>query len=767
MRNAVAAIVLALIASVGALAASPTVTRAATGPKVVIIVGATHGATAGYRADADQVYAEAIKHTPNVYKVYSPNATWARVKAVTVGASIVVYLGHGNGWPSPYSYDPKFTTKDGFGLNATAGAGDYNNKYYGEPSVATLDLAPNAVIILSHLCYASGNSEPGNAAPTQFVARQRVDNYGAGFLKGKARAVIADGHGEAGPYIRALFTSHATIEQVWRSVPDYHGHTRSFASTRTPGATAYTDTDTTTSGYYRSLVTRPGLTSDDVTGLIDTSTDPSSFVVPGNAEVSTAGGAALYPDASLTPHGAADPAAPTLAAGTRLRLVASGASTTDVGTPSVQVEGIDDASISGFMALADLRPRDSRAPLIWSLDTGLGAVSPNGDTRYDAVRISARFSESVDWRLRILDGESTVWTRAGNGTNMSADWDGTSMDGPVLADGTYAYAIDATDGWHNGPTTRTGTISVDTIAGALAAVTPADDVPAGFTPNGDGSRDVATWTATTTEAGRVGIRIVDGTGATVRTLSAAAGVGPVAVSWDGKDATGQPAPDGMYEARIYPRDRVGNIGPTVTRAIRVSTTLGWVTSSKTLFYPQDGDGLAGATLLGFRLARPAVVSLTIRDATGATVRTIIDNESRAAGSWTAMFDGRADDGTFLPTGLYRGVAIATDDLTTVSQAVAFQMAAFSIKASDSTPGRGQRLTVSATSAEALSAAPRLIITQPGLAAWSVAMTRVSTYGYRATVTLRTGGRAGLVSFTVRGVDKYLQVQRTTRAYPLH
>ena len=75
-------------------------------------------------------------------------------------------MGHGNGWPSPYTYDPIYTTKDGFGLNATAGDGDYNNKYYGEPYVATLDLAPGAIVLLHHLCYASGNSEPGDAEPS-------------------------------------------------------------------------------------------------------------------------------------------------------------------------------------------------------------------------------------------------------------------------------------------------------------------------------------------------------------------------------------------------------------------------------------------------------------------------------------------------------------------------------------------------------------------------------------------------------------------------
>ena len=188
--------------------------------KVVIIVGATEGTTSKYRSNADAAYAEAIKYSSNVVKVYSPNATWSKVKSATTGASVVIYMGHGNGWPSPYTYDPNYTTKDGFGLNATAGNGDSNLKYYGEPSVATLDLAPNAVILLHHLCYASGNSEPGKTAPTKTVAKQRVDNYGAGFLKAGVSAVIADGHSGPEAYLRALFTTDQTLSDLWRTQPE-------------------------------------------------------------------------------------------------------------------------------------------------------------------------------------------------------------------------------------------------------------------------------------------------------------------------------------------------------------------------------------------------------------------------------------------------------------------------------------------------------------------------------------------------------------------
>jgi len=222
----------------------------------VIIVGATHSATPGYRTDADVIYAEARKYTPNVVKVYSPNATWAAVKAAVVGASVVVYLGHGNGWPSPYTYDPLYATKDGFGLNATANAGDYNNKYYGEPSIATLDFAPGAIVILNHLCYASGNSEPGYPEPTVSVARQRADNYAAGFFKAGAAAVIAEGHTGAESTIRAVFTTHQSVEDMWRTMPNENGNFVSFPSSRTPGATIRGEARKWTSGMSGHCATR-------------------------------------------------------------------------------------------------------------------------------------------------------------------------------------------------------------------------------------------------------------------------------------------------------------------------------------------------------------------------------------------------------------------------------------------------------------------------------------------------------------------------------
>jgi hypothetical protein len=245
----------AFIAS-GALLAQPTRVDAAA-PRVVLIVGPTGSKTSEYREAANRYASIAAGYGATVVKVYSPNATWSTVKSKAVGANLIIYLGHGNGWPSPYTYDPQYTTKDGFGLNSSAGNGDYNHKYYGEPYVATLDLAPNAVVILNRLCYASGNSEWGAGAPSVSTAKQRVDNYGAGFMRAGVKAVFAEGITRADHIIRSLFTTNRSMRQIFWSSPDNHPEYRNyiFDSVRTPGAEALMDPDFSKPGrYYRSVV---------------------------------------------------------------------------------------------------------------------------------------------------------------------------------------------------------------------------------------------------------------------------------------------------------------------------------------------------------------------------------------------------------------------------------------------------------------------------------------------------------------------------------
>ena len=225
---------LALIASILALAAmiiGPSTVSAAT-MKVVIVVGPVESSTARYISDARALASQARGYGAAVTEIYSPRATWAKVKIAAQHANILIYLGHGNGTPSPYPYSTM--TKNGLGLNALSGHGNSNVKYYGSAYMKLIHLAPNAVVILNHLCYSAGNSEPGRAAPTTSVAKQRIDYFASSFLKTGARAVFAEPKGGAGYILTGLFTTSMSMRAIFNSGG---GGTISFASKRTPGAT--------------------------------------------------------------------------------------------------------------------------------------------------------------------------------------------------------------------------------------------------------------------------------------------------------------------------------------------------------------------------------------------------------------------------------------------------------------------------------------------------------------------------------------------------
>ena len=212
-------------------------------------------------ADAKRYASYARSYGASVTEIYSPYATWTKVKNAAQGANILIYLGHGNGYPSPYGSFQRYT-KDGFGLNATSGNGNSNTKYWGEYYIdRDIQMAPNAVVILARLCYASGNSEWGAANPTKSTAIKRVDNYGAGFLRAGAKAVFAEGITDVRYIIKNLYTSNRNMREIFFASPSrtmsYRFH---FVSSRTSWAVASMD-PYKPSRYYRSVIGKLSVTA--------------------------------------------------------------------------------------------------------------------------------------------------------------------------------------------------------------------------------------------------------------------------------------------------------------------------------------------------------------------------------------------------------------------------------------------------------------------------------------------------------------------------
>jgi hypothetical protein len=253
LRSVSVGILAALVALTAMSVAAPP--AQASGQKVVIVVGPVASETSAYKRSARRLADQARSYGANVVEIYSPNATWRRVRRNAAGANVLIYLGHGNGWPSPYK--PFSTsTKDGMGLNRRSGQGNNNLRYFGEYYMKQLALAPHAVVVLNRLCYASGNSEWGAANPTKRVARKRVDNYGRGFLRAGAQAVFASGITNVGYVLKGLFTASSSMTMTglfWSDPNATRSYAFGFTSSHLAGVTARMD-PYKPHRYYRSVI---------------------------------------------------------------------------------------------------------------------------------------------------------------------------------------------------------------------------------------------------------------------------------------------------------------------------------------------------------------------------------------------------------------------------------------------------------------------------------------------------------------------------------
>ena len=264
MRDRFSTILLSAFTIAGLLlTAAPQATRAAS-LKVAIIVGPTGSQTDDYRDRANDEARAARNAGAEVVKVYSPRATWENVVAAVKDANIVIYHGHGNGFPNPYT---SFTLPDGtqctpnttrqrcelkdrtngFGLNKTedggnsdgkglvycgqkalegrltAGDGANQRRYCGGTHSGGINPAPNFVMIFANACYAPGEGEPGTNTRLK-RARARVYNYSEPSLKLGAGAYYATDLGARRLVTLLLTERHRTYRWIYDQLAVARGH---------------------------------------------------------------------------------------------------------------------------------------------------------------------------------------------------------------------------------------------------------------------------------------------------------------------------------------------------------------------------------------------------------------------------------------------------------------------------------------------------------------------------------------------------------------
>jgi hypothetical protein len=239
---------LCLVTAAAAGAPSPPPASAATTVKVAIIVGPTGSLTDSYRKRANAVADAAIAAGATVAKAYSPRATWSNVLDAVRGANVIVYFGHGNGYPNPYSSTEYRDRVNGWGLNRTTANGDKDDwsktmVYCGEKALlGTLSSSDGAaqrrycsggpirpaagfVMIYGQSHYAPGFGERytrDDPRTTYRQARQRVRNYSFPILALRGSAYFATAYGDAHRILTRLLTRpNRTFSWIFRQGTGY------------------------------------------------------------------------------------------------------------------------------------------------------------------------------------------------------------------------------------------------------------------------------------------------------------------------------------------------------------------------------------------------------------------------------------------------------------------------------------------------------------------------------------------------------------------
>ncbi|MCV0403142.1 MAG: cell wall-binding repeat-containing protein [Chloroflexi bacterium] len=212
---------------------------AAAAPKVAIIVGPVGSLSNMYRSMADEVAATATAAGATVAKAYTPAATWANVKAAVTGANVIVYFGHGNGYPNPYGSNELTDRSNGWGLNTKTTNGDADSwangtlvycgerallgtltssddsarlTYCGGTANDGITPAPNFTMVYAQAHYAPGFGEryqQSTPLTTLDEARQRVRHYSTPILR-LGGSYIATAYGDADEIVGRVLTQPST-----------------------------------------------------------------------------------------------------------------------------------------------------------------------------------------------------------------------------------------------------------------------------------------------------------------------------------------------------------------------------------------------------------------------------------------------------------------------------------------------------------------------------------------------------------------------------
>jgi hypothetical protein len=169
-----------------------------------------------------------------------------------------------------------------------------------------------------------------------------------------------------------------------------------------------------------------------------------------------------------------------------------------------------------------------------------------------------------------------------------------------------------------------------------------------LSPNADGASDRESLSYKLVRAAAVSAKLIAPDGSARELEAAQKPPGRHRLSWDGTDAAGAAAPEGVYHWNVTAMDDLGRTS-TDDRTFRLDNTLGFLRVSP------------GARRIDFTLARDASIRVTIESPGGVVLRTVASG-LRPAGPVTALWNGRDARRKLLRRGTYAVRVTATSPI---------------------------------------------------------------------------------------------------------
>ena len=167
-----------------------------------------------------------------------------------------------------------------------------------------------------------------------------------------------------------------------------------------------------------------------------------------------------------------------------------------------------------------------------------------------------------------------------------------------------------------------------------------------LSPNGDGVAETQTLTYKLVRPATVTASLIGPDGIPRQTETGLREPGTYRTTWSGRTPDGAAEPEGRWRWVVNALDDQGQHSK-VERRFYLNRTLGYLKVRPTRVVVHKHGG---KLRVGFRLAHPAVVTLTIRNARGGRVKTI--RRRLGSGSRTIRWDGRYGNGVRAFTGAY-------------------------------------------------------------------------------------------------------------------